>query len=63
MRYLRNLRLAHAREALQKGRVAQVNEAVSRWRFAHAGRFSIEYRRRFGESPSQTLAKAKAKST
>ena len=59
MRYLRNLRLARAREALQKGRVAQVNEAVSRWRFAHAGRFSIEYRKRFGESPSETLAKAK----
>jgi AraC-like DNA-binding protein len=60
MRYLRNLRLQQAREALQQGRVRQVNEAVSRWHFPHPGRFSIEYRRRFGESPSETLARAAA---
>jgi AraC-like DNA-binding protein len=60
MRYLRNLRLLRAREALQQGRVRRVSEAVSRWCFAHPGRFSIEYRRRFGESPSQTLARAKS---
>jgi AraC-like DNA-binding protein len=26
-----------------------------RWGFAHLGRFSIEYKERFGESPSQSL--------
>jgi AraC-like DNA-binding protein len=60
MRYLRNLRLQHARESLQSGRVQQVSDVVSHWCFGHAGRFSIEYRRRFGESPSQTLAKRKS---
>jgi AraC-like DNA-binding protein len=60
MRYLRNQRLQRAREALQHGDVRQVSEAVSRCGFAHPGRFSIEYRRRFGESPSQTLARAKS---
>jgi AraC-like DNA-binding protein len=60
MRYMRNLRLLRVREALQSGSVHRVSEAVSRWGFAHAGRFSSEYRRRFGESPSRTLAKAKS---
>jgi AraC-like DNA-binding protein len=60
IRYLRNLRMRRAREALQEGRVRQVSEAASRWGFAHPGRFSIEYRRRFGESPSQTLARRKS---
>jgi AraC-like DNA-binding protein len=59
MRYLRNLRLERAREALQKGSVRQVREAASRWYFAHPGRFSIEYRLRFGESPSQTLMRGR----
>jgi AraC-like DNA-binding protein len=59
MRYLRNLRLQQAREALQQGRVRHVNEVMSRWCFTHPGRFSVEYRRRFGESPSQTLARRK----
>ena len=26
-----------------------------KWGFCHLGRFAVEYRRRFGESPSQTL--------
>ena len=56
MRYLRNLRLQRAREALEQRRVRQVSEAASRWGFVHPGRFSIEYRKRFGESPSTTLA-------
>jgi hypothetical protein len=29
-----------------------------RWGFTHMGRFSVEYRLRFGESPSQTLSRA-----
>jgi AraC-like DNA-binding protein len=60
MRYLRNLRLQQARESLQAGRVQRVADVVSRWCFGHAGRFSIEYRRRFGESPSQTLLRSRS---
>lgn len=25
------------------------------WGFTHMGRFAVEYRKRFGESPSETL--------
>jgi AraC family ethanolamine operon transcriptional activator len=32
-----------------------VLEIARTWGFLHAGRFAVEYRRRFGESPSQTL--------
>ncbi len=31
------------------------------WGFAHLGRFSVEYRERFGECPSQTLRRAQSK--
>lgn len=31
--------------------------------FAHLGRFAVEYARRFGESPSQTLRRARARSS
>jgi AraC-like DNA-binding protein len=55
MRYVRNLRLQRVREELAAGRVAGVGESASRWGFTHAGRFSVEYRRRFGETPSATL--------
>jgi AraC-like DNA-binding protein len=60
MRYLRNLRLEQAHEALREGRVRHVSDAASRWCFGHPGRFSIEYRRRFGESPSDTLTRARS---
>jgi AraC-like DNA-binding protein len=58
MAYLREVRLNRAREALasadpQSG--ASVTDIALDWGFMHLGRFSVEYRRRFGESPSQTL--------
>jgi AraC-like DNA-binding protein len=58
MRYVRNQRLQRVHQELlnaQKG--ARVTEIASRWGFGHLGRFAIEYRLRFGESPSQTLSK------
>jgi AraC-like DNA-binding protein len=36
-----------------------VSEIALRWGFGHFGRFAAEYRRRFGESPSQTLSSAR----
>jgi transcriptional regulator GlxA family with amidase domain len=57
MRYLRNLRLKRVRDELEDGTGIRVSESALRWGFLHAGRFSIEYRKRFGESPSATLAR------
>ena len=55
MRYLRGLRMKRVREELLNGRARSVARAARRWGFAHAGRFSTEYRKRFGEPPSATL--------
>ena len=32
-----------------------VTEIAMTWGFSHMGRFSVEYRRRFGEIPSDSL--------
>ena len=60
MRYVRNLRMERVRSELAGASVGCVAGCALRWGFAHAGRFAIEYRRRFGESPSRTLARARA---
>lgn len=56
MQHLRNVRLAQVREALIR---ADPDENVTAIAMSlgstHLGRLSVEYRRRFGESPSQTL--------
>src|SRR3954467_4552335 len=53
---LRDLRFACARRALLQGvRDAKVMDIALRCGFPHFGRFSVEYRRRYGETPSQTL--------
>src|SRR5512140_2311967 len=43
------------RELLQGSAGARVVDVALRCGFPHAGRFSVEYRRRYGETPSQTL--------
>lgn len=53
MQFLKNLRLERARAELQAG-ASSVAAVALRWGFAHLGRFSAEYRARFGESPSDT---------
>ena len=57
MRYLRGLRLQRVREELLSGRAPTVARAARRWGFTHPGRFSLEYRKRFGEPPSATHAR------
>jgi AraC-like DNA-binding protein/Tfp pilus assembly protein PilF len=53
---LRDLRFECARrELLQSSPDVKVMDLALRCGFAHCGRFSIEYRRRYGETPSQTL--------
>ncbi|SCW88991.1 AraC-type DNA-binding protein [Rhizobium mongolense subsp. loessense] len=53
MAYLQQLRLDAAHQELSKGDRSQpVKNIALKWGFAHAGRFSIAYRKRFGVSPS-----------
>lgn len=56
-RRLRMLRLAQARRALLSAdsRRITVTEIATCFGFVELGRFSVEYRKMFGESPSQTL--------
>lgn len=57
--YLKALRLDAARRELAVAHPSQhlVTEIALRHGFRHLGRFSVEFRQRFGESPSQTLAR------
>ena len=58
MRYLRAARFKRVRDELRRLEPEQsVMDVATRWGFAHMGRFAVEYRRQFGESPSQTLGK------
>ncbi|BBY16431.1 helix-turn-helix transcriptional regulator [Mycolicibacterium litorale] len=57
LEYLRRVRLDRAHRDLQAAdpTVDTVNSIAGRWGFAHAGRFSVAYRRVFGTQPSATL--------
>jgi len=56
MRYLRAARYGKVREALRRAEPEEsITEVAFKWGFTHMGRFSVEYRNRFGESPSETL--------
>ncbi|MGV3712918.1 helix-turn-helix transcriptional regulator [Pseudolysinimonas sp.] len=59
MSYLRRLRLEGVRTDLLVGDSSfeSVTEAARRWGFRHAGRFSSEYARAFGELPRETLGR------
>jgi transcriptional regulator GlxA family with amidase domain len=59
-RHLRMLRLSRARRALLSAdyRLTTVTEIATCFGFVELGRFSVEYRKIFGESPSQTLCRA-----
>jgi AraC-like DNA-binding protein len=60
MQLVRQGRLAMAREELQTpGEDVTVTEVALDCGFSHLGRFSAEYARRFGETPSQTLRRAR----
>jgi len=59
-RYLRMLRLSQARRALLSadGNLVTVTEIATGFGFVELGRFSVEYRKVFGESPSQSLSRS-----
>lgn len=55
---LRDLRFEAARRLLQSAPAnARVADLAARCGLTHLGRFSVEYRRRYGETPSQTLSR------
>lgn len=58
--FLRDVRLRRVRTELMQADPAEttVTDIAARWGFLHPGRFSVVYRRRFGETPSQTLRMA-----
>ncbi|PDV87450.1 AraC family transcriptional regulator [Rhizobium sp. H4] len=54
--YLHEIRMVAARrDLLESGAKQAVADIALRWGFTHLGRFAAEYRKRFGELPSQTL--------
>ena len=58
MRYLREARFEKVREILERADAQNsVTEIAMSLGFNHMGRFAVEYRRRFGERPSDTLRK------
>jgi transcriptional regulator GlxA family with amidase domain len=62
MRYLRNARLARVQEALTRADpAASVTGIAMEWGFNHLGRFAVEYRGLFGESPSDTCRRGRAR--
>ena len=62
MRLVRRARLAQARAGLEAPVPgATVTSVAFDCGFAHLGRFSGDYARQFGESPSETLRRARAR--
>ncbi|KVD93308.1 hypothetical protein WS63_07210 [Burkholderia stagnalis] len=61
MRYLKDVRLQRVRTALQGADAsASITEIATRWGFVHLGQFAADYRKAFGERPSDTRAKRHA---
>jgi transcriptional regulator GlxA family with amidase domain len=60
LQYMLDQRLEGARRQLSKGASDQkVTDVALQWGFLHLGQFSIRYKKQFGESPRETLSKAK----
>ena len=58
-RWFMNIRLNGAlRELISPAADTSITEVATRWGFRHLSRFADQYRRAFGELPSQTLARA-----
>jgi AraC-like DNA-binding protein len=60
MRYLRDARFARARDALMCAEEAEsVTRIAMTWGFSHLGRFAVDYRKRYGETPSETFRRGR----
>jgi len=55
--YLKSFRLHRAHANLENAdpRSTKVSDVAKRWGFWHMGQFAVDYRKQFGEKPSQTL--------
>ena len=60
VKYLKRHRMTQARLSLVKAEPADttVTTVAHHWGFWELGRFAVEYRQLFGESPSTTLCRA-----
>ncbi|WP_321325320.1 helix-turn-helix domain-containing protein [Thiomicrorhabdus sp.] len=59
LKFLRMTRLNQVRRALKNApKESTVVEIAETWGFTHAGQFSSDYKKLFGESPSETLRKS-----
>jgi transcriptional regulator GlxA family with amidase domain len=60
MRYVRDCRFTQVRQALlQASPQDSVTTIAFHWGFCHLGRFSVDYRKRYGETPSETLRRGR----
>ena len=60
MACLRKIRFERVRKELQQaGPADSITNLALNWGFRHSGRFSVEYRRVFGESPSETACEGR----
>lgn len=59
MQHLKEVRLRRVREELQQAAPGEttVTGVALRWGFGHLSHFATDYKRRFGETPSETLAR------
>lgn len=60
--YMNICRLNMVRREMECGRVPTITDAATRWGFWHMGQFSADYKRFFGELPSQTLSRTRGRS-
>lgn len=58
MHLLRDIRLDHARAELTADNTREIATVAREAGFAHMGRFAAAYRKRFGETPSETRRRA-----
>ena len=60
MQYLKDVRLQRVHDALLAADPfsERVTNIALNWGFSHLGHFSTDYKRRFGESPSETLVRS-----
>jgi len=56
--YIKQLKLQKLREDLLQGKCRNVTEIALDYGFSHLGRFSSDYRKSFGELPSETMRMA-----